>query len=119
MRLAVEDLEQAYGKLTAGRTLAGSGRLYELTRMSKKIAEATTGPKRILAFLLFAIFNSLAQRQDRQPVTVEEGEAGYDALHEPISNAISYLKVGGPDSELVPLALALVDGHIPPPVISA
>ncbi len=65
MRLAVDEFEEAYSNLTSGGTLAGSDQLYELTRISKGIAEATTGSKRILAFLLFAIFNSLAQKTER------------------------------------------------------
>ena len=94
--------------------IAGSGRLYNLVVRAKHVAMTTSGAERVVAFVLFAVFKSLAERMDGEPVTEPEGKELYQRLHSPIAEAIDWLAGDAPSNDAVNVASAVVDAHFPP-----
>ena len=79
------------------------------------VAQDTLGAKRILAYVLFSIFHSLAQNQEGEAIDVGEAETTFNALNEPICGALEYLDEDDGEERVLNLTVDLLNAHIPPP----
>jgi len=105
----IDDLRQEFEELVAGGAIAGTNRLYNLAARANNVAKVVSGSERVVAFVLSAVFNSLAVKMNGQPVTVHAGQELYQRLHGPIDRAIELLAVGVPNGDAMSAASAVVD----------
>lgn len=114
MKSAAHRLREKYRDATAAGTLGGADVFFALAAAAISIADETAGPKRAIAFTLFAIFERLARKHDGVAITVEEGRLTYSALHDPVTAALAVLEPGA-DCDILATILALIDAQAPPP----
>lgn len=110
----IDDLRQEFEELVAGGVIAGVDRLFSLATRAYTLAKVVSGAERVVAFVLFAVFNSLAEKMDGQAVTVQEGQELYQRLHGPIDRAIECLTGDVPSDDAMRAASAVIDAHLLP-----
>ena len=110
----IDDLRQEFEELVVGGVIADNGRLYNLATLAYSVAKGVSGTERVVAFVLSAVFNSLAENMDGQPVTVQEGQELYQRLHDPIDRAIECLTGDVPSDDAMRAASAVIQAHFPP-----
>lgn len=97
-------LKGRYLRATKNDTLCGVSVLNELAKIASGTVQQTTGPQRVVAYVLCSFFEAVAYDFDERPVSATEATSFQAQFHQPALKAIEYLLETDPEqSEAVSL----------------
>ncbi len=105
------DLRHAYEDVTVGSRLAGSGRLFGLTRRAKTLTQDLTGPPKVAAFLLMMLFDRMAREQAGAAKRADEDVRLYKELDSPITVLLDI--IDGETGDLMAAMQKITDALFP------
>lgn len=102
-------LKSRFVKATETSTLGGSSVLSELSELARRCGRGVSPQHRIVAFVLYKLFEALSSDREERPVSVTETDELFRKAHQPVVRAIEFLMHTGDVSEAVQIASEIID----------
>ena len=91
-------LKDRYLQATKNDILCGISVLNDLAKIASGSVQQTTGPQKVVAYILCSFFEAVAYDFHERPVSVTEATSFQAQFHQPVLKAIEYLLENDPEA---------------------